>query len=218
MRMFDDIADRYDVANDVLSLGLHRRWRKRAAAAVPVEPGGWALDLGCGTGRLGRLLAGRMRVVGVDLSHRMLLRAARHSGSNLELVGGSGLALPFRDGLFACVVSAFVLRNLRDLGAAFGEIARVLVPGGRIALIDITEPGRPAVRRLFDGYLRTVAPMVGNLVGNRDAYRYLAGSLGQLPPSDELCRTLEAARFIECEARTMSGGTVTLFTARLPGS
>jgi len=216
--MFDDIADRYDVANDVLSLGLHRRWRRRTAAAVPAVPGGWALDLGCGTGGLGRLLVGRMKVVGVDLSHRMLLRARRRSGPDLELVGGSGLALPFRDGLFTCVVSAFVLRNLRDLGAAFGEIARVLVPGGRIALIDITEPGRPAVRGLFDGYLRTVAPLVGSLMGNGDAYRYLAGSLGQLPPSDELCRTLEASSFIECHARTMSGGTVTLFTARLPDS
>jgi demethylmenaquinone methyltransferase/2-methoxy-6-polyprenyl-1,4-benzoquinol methylase len=214
--MFDDIADSYDLLNDVLSFGLHRSWRRRAAAAVAVGRGRWILDLGCGTGGLGLLLDPRARVVGIDLSHAMLLRARRRSGRRLKLIGASALRLPFRDQTFGAVASAFVLRNLRDLRRAFEEVSRVLAPGGTIAFMDITEPRSPAFRWLFDRYLRTVAPMVGSLAGKGDAYRYLARSLGQLPPAPVVRSLLEEMGFIDCEARRLSGGAVTLFTARLP--
>lgn len=216
--MFDDIAGSYDLLNDVLSFGLHRSWRRRAAEAVSVERGHWMLDLGCGTGGVGLLLAPRARVVGIDLSHAMLLRARRRSGQRMKLIGANALRLPFPDQTFGAVVSAFVLRNLRDLRGAFEEISRVLAPGGTIALMDITEPRSPAFRWLFDGYLRIVAPAVGSLVGKRDAYRYLARSLGQLPPAPVVRSLLEETGFIDCEARLLSGGAVTLFTARLPGA
>lgn len=213
--MFDDIADRYDLLNDVLSLGLHRRWRRMAAEAAEVRPGHWVLDLGCGTGRLGLLLAARARVVGVDLSHSMLLRARRRS-ARLRLVVGTAMTLPLRDTSCGAVVSAFVLRNLPDLTGAFREVTRVLAPGGTIALLDLTPPSRPILRLALDGYLRVVGPAAGAMVGKREAYEYLARSLAQLPPADQVCSLLAEAGLVGCAARPSSLGIVTLFTARLP--
>jgi demethylmenaquinone methyltransferase/2-methoxy-6-polyprenyl-1,4-benzoquinol methylase len=213
--MFDDIADRYDLLNDVLSLGLHRRWRRMAAGAADVQLGRWVLDLGCGTGRLGLLLTGRARVVGVDLSHSMLLRARRRS-ARLGLLVGTAMRLPLRDASCGAVVSAFVLRNLPDLSGAFREVARVLAPGGTIALLDLTAPSRPIPRRALDWYLRVVGPTAGAMVGKREAYEYLARSLVQLPPADQVCSLLTEAGMVACAARPSRLGIVTLFTARLP--
>jgi demethylmenaquinone methyltransferase / 2-methoxy-6-polyprenyl-1,4-benzoquinol methylase len=214
--MFDDVALRYDLINGLLSFGLDRRWRRAAARAVsPVT--GPVLDLGCGTGDLGLLLAGSTTVVGVDLSHAMLVEAGRKGEGRLHLVEGSAFALPFRDGAFDAAVSGFVLRNLEDLPAAFAELARVTAPGGRIGLVDITEPPRPALRRLFDTYFGVAAPALGRLAGRRDAYRYLARSLAQLPPPAQVCGLLEDAGFEGCHPRPLTGGMVTLFTGMRPG-
>jgi demethylmenaquinone methyltransferase / 2-methoxy-6-polyprenyl-1,4-benzoquinol methylase len=211
--MFDDVVDRYDLLNDLLSLGLDRRWRRRAAGAIRVHPRDRVLDLGCGTGRLGMAVSSRARVVGVDVSFGMLSRARRDSGGALRLVQGSAFRLPFADEAFAAAVSGFVLRNLNDLGAAFEELFRVLAPGATIALIDATEPANPYFRRLFDAYFRTVAPALGAVVGRRAAYRYLAGSLAQIPSPGEMCRLLADAGFTRCRAQPLTGGMVTLFTA-----
>jgi demethylmenaquinone methyltransferase / 2-methoxy-6-polyprenyl-1,4-benzoquinol methylase len=211
--MFDDIVDRYDLVNALLSLGLDRVWRRATARAIRPVHGGRVMDLGCGTGKLGALLAGQARVIGVDLSHPMLLRARSANGNRLALVQGSAFALPFRDGVFSGLVSGFVLRNLDDLLAAFGEMARVLRPGARLALVDITEPRHPALRRLFDAYFGTVAPALGAAVGKRSAYRYLVRSLAQLPPPDGVVSLLEQAGFERGQARGLTGGMVTLFSA-----
>jgi demethylmenaquinone methyltransferase/2-methoxy-6-polyprenyl-1,4-benzoquinol methylase len=209
--MFDQVAVRYDLINRLLSFGLDRRWRRAAAAAVSPTTGP-VLDLGCGTGDLGRLLSGSARVVGIDLSHSMLVAARTKAGARLSLVEGSAFALPFADATFDAAVSGFVLRNLEDLPAAFAELARVVAPGGRIGLVDITEPPRPALRRLFDAYFGVAAPALGRLAGRRDAYRYLARSLAQLPPPPQVCGLLEAAGFQPADARPLTGGMVTLFT------
>ena len=210
--MFDSVARRYDLLNDVLSLGLDRWWRREAVRAVAAHPGDLVLDLGCGTGRLGGLLATRCRVVGVDVSGEML-RLARRAAGRVLPVQGSAFHLPFRDAAFDRAVSGFVLRNLDDLPAAFEELARVLAPGGTIALVDITEPRHPLFRRLFDGYFRRAAPAIGRLAGQASAYRYLVGSLAQLPPPDALVELLQGAGLAEATARPLSGGMVTLFTA-----
>jgi demethylmenaquinone methyltransferase/2-methoxy-6-polyprenyl-1,4-benzoquinol methylase len=152
-------------------------------------------------------------VTGVDLSYEMLARAAEVSGPNLALVQGSAFALPFRDAAFSGAVSGFVLRNLDDLSLAFRELARVLQVGANVALVDITEPKNRFVRRLFDGYFGTLAPALGGAVGKREAYRYLVGSLAQLPPPKEVMNLLEEAGFEGCRARGLTGGMVTLFTA-----
>jgi demethylmenaquinone methyltransferase/2-methoxy-6-polyprenyl-1,4-benzoquinol methylase len=214
--MFDDVVERYDLLNDLLSLGLDRRWRRRAAEAIRVRPGDRVLDLGCGTGKLGWAVATRARVVGVDVSFGMLSRARRDSGGRLRLVQGSAFRLPFADEVFAAAVSGFVLRNLNDLGTAFDELFRVLAPGATVALVDATEPSYPYFRRLFDAYFRAVAPALGALVGRRAAYRYLARSLAQIPSPEGMGRLLADAGFGRCRAQRLTGGMVTLFTAMRP--
>jgi demethylmenaquinone methyltransferase/2-methoxy-6-polyprenyl-1,4-benzoquinol methylase len=211
--MFDDIVGRYDLLNGILSLGLDRVWRRAAAKAVEGPNGGTILDLGCGTGKLGALLARRGRLItGLDLSHQMLVRAAATSSPRLSLVQGSAFALPFRGGVFSGAVSGFLLRNLDDLPLAFRELARVLRPRAPIALVDITEPRNRALRTFFDGYFGTVAPALGGVVGKREAYRYLVGSLAQLPPPKDVLNLLGQAGFEGCRARGLTGGMVTLFT------
>jgi demethylmenaquinone methyltransferase/2-methoxy-6-polyprenyl-1,4-benzoquinol methylase len=210
--MFDDIVERYDVVNRILSLGLDRGWRRRAARAVRGSDGR-VLDLGCGTGDLVREI-GLERTIGVDVSERMLRRARARMGRAARLVRGSAFSLPFADGSFGGAVSAFVLRNLDDLDGALAELARVVRPGGSIALVDITEPASPTLRRAFRAYFDAVAPALGGLVGKREAYRYLTRSLAQLPPRSEVTVMLRRAGFVDPVARPLTGGVVTLFTGR----
>jgi demethylmenaquinone methyltransferase/2-methoxy-6-polyprenyl-1,4-benzoquinol methylase len=209
--MFDQLVPRYDLLNDVLSLGFDRWWRRRTAEAVTARRGGRILDLGCGTGRLGRHLAGGHRVVGVDVSRPMLVAARKRLG---VVVQGSAFRLPFADEAFSGAVSGFVLRNLDDLPAAFAELARVLRTGSTAALVDITEPAWSTLRAPFDAYFRVAAPALGSLVGRRDAYRYLVSSLGQLPSRGEVCSILERAGFSDVRARSLMPGMVTLWTAK----
>jgi demethylmenaquinone methyltransferase/2-methoxy-6-polyprenyl-1,4-benzoquinol methylase len=212
--MFDEIVGRYDLVNGLLSLGLDRRWRRAAVTAVDPAAGELILDIGTGTGDVARLVRRRgARVVGVDLSHDMLVVAGAKVPSGATFAEASVFALPFGEGSFDAGVSAFVLRNLNDLPAAFRELARVVRPGGRVALVDITEPERPAIRRVFDAYFGVAAPALGRLVGKADAYRYLVRSLAQLPPHSEVCRLLEGSGFRQARARPLTGGMVTLFTA-----
>jgi demethylmenaquinone methyltransferase/2-methoxy-6-polyprenyl-1,4-benzoquinol methylase len=212
--MFDDIVSNYDLLNDVLSLGFDRRWRRQAAEAVAAPEGSAVLDLGCGTGRMGERLARRHVVVGIDLSAEMLAAARRRMGDRMVLVQASALRLPFADGAFAAAVSAFVLRNLPDLPAAFGEASRVLRPDGRVAFVDITEPASPVLRRAFDAYFRAAAPALGALVGKHQAYRYLVRSLAQLPAASTVCTMLEQSGFEDVRARVLPPGMVTLWTAK----
>jgi demethylmenaquinone methyltransferase / 2-methoxy-6-polyprenyl-1,4-benzoquinol methylase len=217
--MFDSLVPRYDLLNDVLSLGLDRRWRRAAISALAPNAGDRVLDLGCGTGKMTDQLARRCTVVGLDLSFPMLERAfSTGSGTPSHLVQGSAFRLPFREGTFTGVASAFVLRNLHDLDGAFGELFRVLSPGGRIALVDITEPHTPAVRRLFDAYFRVAAPAVGALVGRRDAYRYLVRSLAHLPSPEGMAELLRAAGFRRPSALRITGGIAMVYTATRPAT
>ena len=215
--MFDDVAPRYDLINDVLSLGLDRWWRRVAARTVAdaAAPGARVLDLGCGTGRLGALLAGRARVVGVDVSRAMLSHARAAAPPFAGLVQASAFRLPFADASFGAVASGFVLRNLEDLGGAFREMARVTAPGGAVVALDITGPSDRRLRRLFDAYFGIVAPALGGLIERREAYRYLVRSLAQLPSPPELCTLLEGAGLTAAHARPLTWGTATLFTARV---
>ena len=207
--MFDGLVPRYDLVNDILSLGLDRWWRRSVARAIAdaVGPRTMILDLGCGTGRLGLLLAGRARVVGLDVSPAMLEAARSRSAA---------FRLPFADGAFAAVTSGFVLRNLDNLPRAFAEVHRVTARGGTLAALDITEPQNPTLRRLFDAYFSAVASLLGGLVGKRDEYRYLVRSLAQLPEPVEVLKLLEAAGFVGCTVRPLTRGTVSLFTATKP--
>jgi len=225
-RMFDEIVPRYDLVNDVLSAGMDRRWRMAAARALDALPDAPVLDLGCGTGRLAERLArerptgeppfghGTPALVGLDVSLPMLLSARRRVSARITLVQGSAFRLPFADSVFGGAASAFVLRNLEDLPAAFREMTRVLRPGAGVSLVDITEPSNPVRRRLFDAYFRVAAPAVGGLAGRRPEYRYLVRSLAHLPPPDELGRLLANAGCEGVRWRSLAPGMVTLWTAR----
>jgi demethylmenaquinone methyltransferase/2-methoxy-6-polyprenyl-1,4-benzoquinol methylase len=206
--MFDGIVERYDLVNDMLSLGLVRSWRRTAVRAASVRQADLVLDLGTGTGRLAGYLPAGARPIGVDLSERMLLEAR----SRLPVVQGSALRLPFRKEAFDRVISAFVLRSLPDLGSAFAELARVVRRGGSISLLDITAPLNRLLRIGFHGYFGTAAPLLGRVVGRAEAYRALARSVGSLPARDEVCAMLQASGFERCRARGLSGGVVTVWS------
>jgi len=211
--MFDAIVPRYDLVNDLLSMGMDRAWRRAAISSLRAEIGAPVLDLGCGTGRLAdRAGAAGHRVVCLDVSAAMLAEAARRGVP--RLVQGSVFRLPFRDASFGGALSGFVLRNLDDLPAAFGELARVVLSGAGISIVDITEPPDPLRRRLFDAYFRTAAPIYGRLAGQGDAYRYLVRSLAHLPPPAAIGGMLRDAGFTAVRWRVMQPGMVTLWTAR----
>jgi len=213
--MFDGIVDRYALVNSMLSLGLDRMWRRAGVRAAAPRRGDVVLDLGCGTGELATGLArAGASVVGVDTSARMLAAAGARAPSGVTFVRASAFRLPFADGSFDAAASAFVLRNLDDLPGAFAELARVVRPGGRLALVDITEPPAPALRRLFDTYFSRAAPALGALAGHREAYAYLARSVAQLPPATDLCADLRRAGFSRARAHPLTGGMVTLFSGR----
>lgn len=206
--MFDRIAPVYDVMNRVLTAGLDGRWRRLAARSV-VRPGDRVLDAACGTGDLA--LAARAAggdVVGLDFSERMLERARRKS-REIEWVRGDLLALPFPDASFDSATVGFGIRNVEDLEAALRELARVLRPGGRLAVLDITRPRgplRPFFRLWFDG----VIPLLGKALPGGAAYTYLPASVRRFPGPDELAAAVGSAGFAETSYRVLAGGIVTL--------
>ena len=220
--MFSRISPQYDRMNRLMTAGLDGRWRRAAAAAA--EPrGADVLDIGCGTGDLSEEFrrAGARSVAGADFSAAMLALARGKTAG--ETAGGDwlqadALRLPFGDGTFDAVASAFVLRNLVDLPGAFAEMARVLRPGGRIVALDITHPPRGPVGSLMRfGFEQGVTRLAGALSGQGRAYRYLPGSLEGYPPADELSRLIEAAGAERVRYRRFGGGMVALHAARMPG-
>jgi demethylmenaquinone methyltransferase/2-methoxy-6-polyprenyl-1,4-benzoquinol methylase len=212
--MFDRISPVYDAMNRVMTVGLDRRWRTLAAEAV-VRPGDRVLDVCCGTGDLAVAdeRAGG-HVTGLDFSERMLARARRKS-SSIEWLRGDALALPFEDGSFEAVTVGFGVRNLADLEAGFGELGRVLVPGGRLACLEITRPSgllRPFFRLWFDG----VVPLLGRILPGGAAYTYLPASVRRFPGAADLAELMTQAGFADVRWRPLGGGIVTLHTARKP--
>ena len=215
--MFSRISPQYDRMNRLMTAGLDGRWRRAAVAAA--EPrGADVLDIGCGTGDLSEEFrcAGARSVAGADFSAAMLSRA-RDKAAGGDWLQADALRLPFGDGTFDAVASAFVLRNLVDLPAAFAEMARVLRPGGRIVALDITHPPPGPLGSLMRfGFEQGVTRLAGALSGQGRAYRYLPNSLEGYPPADDLSRLIEAAGAADVRYRRFSGGMVALHTGRKP--
>jgi demethylmenaquinone methyltransferase / 2-methoxy-6-polyprenyl-1,4-benzoquinol methylase len=208
--MFDAIAPRYDLVNRIMTFRLDVRWRRLAVGTLALRRGSTVLDLACGTGDLCRELeAAALAPVGVDLSFGMLV-AAR---TGAPLVQGDALRLPVRDRVADGVTCGFALRNLVDLPPFFAELARVLRPGGRIALLEVATPPNPVVRWGHGVYFGKVVPLIGGLVSDASAYRYLPRSVAYLPEPDELQRVIAAAGFGDVERRLLSGGVAQLVTA-----
>jgi demethylmenaquinone methyltransferase / 2-methoxy-6-polyprenyl-1,4-benzoquinol methylase len=210
--MFDRIAPIYDVMNRAMTVGLDRRWRAETARAV-VIPGDRVLDACCGTGdlALAALKAGG-RVTGVDFSERMLERA-RAKSEAIEWVCADALALPLADASFEAATVGFGVRNLDDLERGLRELRRVLVPGGRLAILEITRPRgplRPFYRLWFDG----LVPLAGKLLPGGSAYTYLPASVRRFPEAEDLAELLRRGGFEDVRYRRFAGGIVALHTGK----
>jgi demethylmenaquinone methyltransferase / 2-methoxy-6-polyprenyl-1,4-benzoquinol methylase len=207
-RMFDRIAPVYDVMNRIMSAGLDQRWRRITAEAA-VRPGDRVLDACCGTGDLALAAhAAGGRVTGVDFSERMLDRAVRKS-NEVEWMRGDALALPFVDGSFDAITVGFGVRNLEDLGQGLAEFQRVLGPGGRLAVLEITRPSGPLApfyRLWFDG----LVPLAGKLLPGGSAYTYLPASVRRFPGPPEFADLMRRAGFGPVVYRLFAGGIVAL--------
>ena len=208
--MFDRIAPVYDVMNRVMTAGLDRSWRRLTVEAV-VQPGDRVLDACCGTGDLG-LAAEREGgiVTGLDFSARMLERARRKSDSILW-VEGDLLALPFDDASFDTATVGFGVRNVSDLEAALAELHRVLRPGGRLAILEITRP-RGILKPFFSLWFDRVVPLLGKVLPGGKAYTYLPASVRRFPGAEELEALLEARGFERVRFRLLGGSIVALHT------
>jgi len=206
--MFDAIAPRYDLVNRVMTFGLDVLWRRRTVTALGLPPGAAVIDLACGTGDLCTALRRQgLRACGVDLSAGMLA-AAR---CNDPLVRADVVRLPFPDAAFDGATCGFALRNVADLEAFLSEVARVVRPGGRIGLLEVSEPSGPLLRWGHRVWFGRAVPLIGGLLSDPAAYRYLPRSVAYLPPPDQLLASIAAAGFVNGCRMPLSGGIAQLF-------
>jgi demethylmenaquinone methyltransferase/2-methoxy-6-polyprenyl-1,4-benzoquinol methylase len=218
--MFDRIAGVYDLMNSAMTAGMHHRWRERAADRTGLGPGDSALDVCCGTGDLALELARRVgpggRVVACDFSERMLeLARAKGDGAAapIEFEWADALELPYDDGSFDAVTVGFGVRNLADLDRGLAELARVLRPGGRLAILEITQPQRPPLSTFFSIWFDRLVPRLGTLAGDRDAYTYLPESVKRFPSPVGLAAKLDAAGLEQIRWTVLAGGIIAIHSA-----
>lgn len=210
--LFDVISQRYDRVNSLMTFGLDKRWRKRSLDSLNLAPNSLIADLACGTGDFLTLATlGGYRSVGFDFSMGMLKNSKQRCH---QLIQADVTRMPVANSSFDAVTCGFALRNLVDLDVFFSEVARIVRPGGSIALLDVSRPNTAILRYGFDIYFNRVVPIIGRILSNRDAYSYLPRSLSYLPDSDTLCDKLGKAGFVNVEHRQLSGGLVQLLSAK----
>lgn len=217
--MFEGIAGSYDFLNHFFSLSIDRIWRR--AMAREIVAGGpvlRALDVATGTGDLARAIARRApdaSVVGLDFTSGMIVRARRKYGAGrFAWIEGDALRLPFDDATFDCCTVGFGLRNMTDRDAALREMARVVRPGGRVGVLEFSQPTNPVVRRFERIYSHGVMPTLGRWISGSDAYRYLPESITTFPAPAELKARMEAAGLREVRYRALSGGIAWMHVGR----
>ena len=211
---FDDVARRYDLTNDILSLGQDRRWRRDVIDAVDPQPGERVLDLAAGTGTSSQPFADRgARVVPCDFSLGML-RVGKQARPALPFTAGDGTRLPFADGTFDAVTISFGLRNIVDTDAGLRELRRVTRPGGRLVVCEFSHPTWAPFRTVYIEYLMKALPSIARAVSSSpDAYVYLAESIRAWPDQAALADRITAAGWTRTKWRNLSGGIVALHHA-----
>ena len=213
--MFDRIAGLYDRMNTVMTAGLHHRWRERAAELAALRPGGRALDVATGTGDLAIALAGHLEgegeVVAVDFSERMLeLAKAKAAGMPIRFLLANALALPFDDDEFDAATVGFGARNFSDLERGLLEMVRVVRPGGRIVVLEITTPRRVPLSTFFGLWFDHAVPALGRVAGDAQAYRYLPSSVRRFPPAEELAAVMWRCGLSDIRYLLTAGGIIAL--------
>jgi demethylmenaquinone methyltransferase/2-methoxy-6-polyprenyl-1,4-benzoquinol methylase len=219
--MFDRISGVYDVMNAVISGFQEPRWRRRAVQEARLAPGGSAIDVATGTGKVAASLGDRVkpsgRVLGVDVAPRMVDRARRAYADRpwLEYVVGDAMALPAADGTFDAATIAFGMRNLPDYGRGFAEMCRVVRPGGLVICLEISRPDT-LVGRLGRVWFERAVPLVGRLIGQAQAYAYLVESVRNYPPPERIAAIMREAGLVDVRWVPMTCGMVTVHVGRRP--
>lgn len=208
--MFDRIAGVYDVMNSVMTAGLHHRWRERAVDLARVGPGSRALDVATGTGDLAIALAARgAEVVGSDFSEGMLERA-REKSAAVRWEQANALELPYATDSFDAATVGFGARNFSDLGRGLAEMVRVVRPGGRVVVLEITTPTRPPLSTFFSLWFDRIVPLLGRVTGEDQAYTYLPSSVKRFPGPAELGGVLAGAGLRDVRWILTAGGIIAL--------
>jgi demethylmenaquinone methyltransferase / 2-methoxy-6-polyprenyl-1,4-benzoquinol methylase len=217
--MFDRIARVYDRMNSVMTAGMHHRWRERAADLAAVGPGDRALDVATGTGDLAIELRRRVgdggEVVGLDFAESML-DVARRKAPGIRFEQGNALELPYADGEFAAATVGFGARNFSDLGRGLAELRRVVRPGGRVVVLEITTPQRPPLAWFFRFWFDRAVPALGRLAGDPDAYTYLPSSVRRFPGPEQLAAELAANGLVDVRWVLTAGGIIAIHAGTVP--
>ncbi len=218
--VFDSVAARYDVMNDVMSFGVHRLWKRLAIDLCGIRPGYSVLDLAAGTGdltqRFSQLVGENGQVIAADINAAMLNIGRdrlldRGVSNNVSFTQANAECLPFKDNFFDCATMAFGLRNVTDKQAALDSLFRVIKPGGQLLVLEFSKPVVPGLNKLYDTYSFKLLPMMGRFIADdEDSYRYLAESIRMHPDQQTLKSMMEQAGFERCDFHNLTGGIVAI--------
>ncbi|HWL33775.1 MAG TPA: class I SAM-dependent methyltransferase [Gaiellaceae bacterium] len=217
--MFDRISGVYDLMNSVMTAGLHHHWRERAADIAAAGPGDRVLDVATGTGDLAIELRGRVgdsgEVIGLDFSEGML-ELARQKAPGIRFEQGNALELRYGDDEFAAATVGFGVRNFSDLDRGIAELARVVKPGGRVVILEMTTPRKPPLSWFFRAWFDRVVPILGRLAGDSDAFTYLPSSVRRFPGPEELAAKFAAVGLVDVRWVLTAGGIIATHVGTVP--